>query len=259
LTSYFLIHKIHFMDIKTAARTLDLFEAFAGAAKPMRLSELAEALHAPVSSCYQLLRTLENRGYVYGLRLKNYYPTKRMLRNAEKISLHDPVLNLVGPAMEVLRDRTGESVLIAQLQGEQALVLDVFESAQSIRYSSEPGSLRQLHCSAIGKCLLGEMSAEERDRCLPAPPYPRLTANTFTTRKALHAELDRSRERGWYESLGETVPELSAVAAPVRLAGGLFALSVAGPTSRFAAARAKHAKALMVTAEQMRSIMAAGA
>ena len=49
-------------DVKTAVRTLKLFEAFAVRKQPLVLSELAEQLEIPPSSCLLLIRTLLQRG-----------------------------------------------------------------------------------------------------------------------------------------------------------------------------------------------------
>ena len=46
------------MDVKTAGRTAELFEAFAQARQPLTLSELARALGALQSSIFNLLRVL---------------------------------------------------------------------------------------------------------------------------------------------------------------------------------------------------------
>jgi IclR family transcriptional regulator, acetate operon repressor len=241
------------MDVKTAARTLDLFEAFANDPRPLRLSELAAVLQAPVSSCHQLLRTLENRGYLYGLQLKSYYPTRKMLENAQHISSHDPLLKLVAPYMEELRDATGESVLVAQLTGHQALILAVLESGQAIRYSARAGALRNLYCSGIGKCLLGELNPAERSEHLPRAPYPRLTATTLTTRGKLDEDLEHSRKRGWYASHGETSTDLWSIAAPVRAGGTVLALSVAGPATRLESSESRHVKSLQALAGKLNS------
>lgn len=40
------------------ARSLDIFESFGAARKPLSLSEIARTIGAPVSSCHLLLRTL---------------------------------------------------------------------------------------------------------------------------------------------------------------------------------------------------------
>src|ERR1700704_1651179 len=123
---------IAFMEIKTAARTLDLFEVFATERRPLRLSDLAKGLNAPVSSCYQLIQTLQRRGYVYALPGKSYYPTKRMLKNTEVIAASDPVVAMLSPMLEELRDGTSESVLLGKHAEHHVMVLDVVESLHSI-------------------------------------------------------------------------------------------------------------------------------
>lgn len=181
------------MDIKTAARTLDLFEAFARELRPLRLSELASLLKAPVSSCHELLRTLERRGYVYGLQLKCYYPTKRMLQNALAISAHDPLSTVLAPILETLRDETEESIVLGQQSQDHVVMLDVIESSHSIRFTGHPGAIREMYCSALGKALLAEMTPAQRDKVLPQEPYERKTSTTLTRRGQLEDELAQGR------------------------------------------------------------------
>ena len=52
-------------DVKVALRTLNLFELFAKQRQPLVLSDLAEQLDIPSSSCLALIRTLSQRGYLY--------------------------------------------------------------------------------------------------------------------------------------------------------------------------------------------------
>src|ERR1700722_7715516 len=58
--------EIFFMDGKSASRTLDVLELFAREQRPLTLSELAAALDAPVSSCFNLVRALKGRGFLFG-------------------------------------------------------------------------------------------------------------------------------------------------------------------------------------------------
>jgi len=243
------------MDIKTAGRTLDVFEAFSGECRPLRLSEIAGALNAPVSSCYQLIRTLQRRGYIYAVQGKSYYPTRRMLKSAEIIDARDPVLTVLHPVLAELRDSTGESVLLGQHAEHHVMVLDVVESTQAVRYTAEPGALRHLHSSAIGKALLGTMTPEERDRWLPPDPLPTFTPTTIATREKLEAELARSKTRGWYSSLGESVAELHSVAVPLAFSGGDFVLSVAGPATRFIPRQKEHAAALIGAVAKIQTLL----
>ncbi len=242
------------MNVKTAVRTLELFERFAIERRPIRLSELAAMLKAPISSCFQLIGTLQRLGYAYPLADKSYYPTKRMLRHAELIATTDPVLTTLGPALATLRDRTGESVIVGTMSDGKAMILDVLESPHIIRYAARPGELREIHASSLGKALLGTMSPAERDACLPREPYVALTPATITTRSQLDSDLAESEARGWYQSRSEGVSELHAISAPVHFAGDVLSISVAGPITRFLPHIDAHVEALLATVRIIESL-----
>ncbi|WP_353151181.1 IclR family transcriptional regulator [Pollutimonas bauzanensis] len=234
------------MNVKTAARTLDLFEAFATTKKPLNLSELANVLKIPVSSCFALVRTLENRGYVYMLASrKGIYPTKRILDVANQIALNDPVLERVEPALSALRDTTGETIVLSKRQGDHIVYLDVYDSSSSIRYNTQVGEFKMLHTSSAGKAFLGAMEKSELDKTLAGVKLTRLTPATLTTRKALQADLDLSRERGWYCNISESVADLIGLAVTVSLGGELYGISIAGPVYRMKPALQAHVKALL--------------
>ncbi len=66
-------------DVKAAVRTLELFEAFAEAKRPIPLLQLATRLGLPKSSCFALVGTLAARGYLYEIAPRaGYYPTRRL-------------------------------------------------------------------------------------------------------------------------------------------------------------------------------------
>ena len=52
----------HEAGVKGAMRTLDLLEAFGREGRALKLTQLARLLGVPVSSCHQLVGTLEARG-----------------------------------------------------------------------------------------------------------------------------------------------------------------------------------------------------
>jgi IclR family transcriptional regulator, acetate operon repressor len=105
--------------VKTAVRTVNLFEAFARRKGPMTLTQIAESLSAPISSCHGLVRTLSGMGYLYtSEQTRAIYPTKRLLEIASVIAAHDPVLESMVPILEALRDETKETVLLGRRQGD---------------------------------------------------------------------------------------------------------------------------------------------
>jgi IclR family transcriptional regulator, acetate operon repressor len=233
------------MNVKTAGRTLDLFEAFAREGKPMSLSQLARAIGAPVSSCFGIVRTLEARGYLYEVKARGgFYPTKLLYEHARVIASHDPLAERFVPLLERLRDQTGETVVVSKRLDRQAVYLEVLESPHGIRYSPKVGEFKPLNSSASGKALLGGLSPVARSELLTGMKLPRVTSRTITSRAALEADLEQGRARGWYVTRGETVADLMAVAVPVAVNGEIYSVALAGPMHRMDGALKRHAKLL---------------
>ena len=240
------------MDTKSAARTLEIFEAFASAQKPLTLTELSKELAIPLSSCLNIVRTLEGRGYLYSLgSRKGYYPSLRMLQHAQSIGRHDPLLNLLGPRLEHLRDQTRETVLFAQRAEDYVVVLNVYDSPQSIRYSIQIGELRPLYSTAIGKALLGAMSPAERKRLLASMQLARVTDTTVVERSILAQQLTVGEKRGWHTSDAENVPDLFAIATHVGLGGHIFAIGVVGPAERMRRLLDQHIASLLALKQEL--------
>ncbi len=210
-----------------------LFEAFAELGRPASLSELSRHLRIPVSSCFGLLRSLEKRNYIYAVKPRGtYYPTKRLLQVAQAIAANDLLSTRVSHVLEKLRDMSGETVILAKRRDLHTLYLDVFESSYDIRYVAQIGFLRDLHAGSMGKAILGMMSKSERAKILTRLPFTRLTPKTLTTAKALEADIVAGQARGWYKNFGESVPDLSAIARPIKVDGEIYAVGIIGPKLR---------------------------
>jgi DNA-binding IclR family transcriptional regulator len=140
--------------VKSASRTLHVFEAFADAGSVLSLAQLARALDIPRSSCLALLRTLLSCGYLYQVGTNGYYPTRKLYIMADVIARCDPLVDRVLPVMTSLRDRTKGTIILGKRNEERVIYLVVVESEQTIRYSARPGVFKPLHGSASGKVLL---------------------------------------------------------------------------------------------------------
>ena len=233
------------MDVKTAVRTLDLFEAFTGECKPLSLSDIARAIGAPVSSCFGLVKTLEKRGYLYSFGAKRaFYPTRKMLENVRRIAVHDPLADIARPVLESLAARSGETVLFARRSGDKVVYVDVIESAHKVRYAAQAGEFFPIHCSATGKAILASLPEAARNELLSGMKLERVTPSTVTRKPALLKELAASSQRGWFVNRGEHIADVMAVAVPVNVHGETCALGVAGPVQRISDKLEKHLKAL---------------
>jgi DNA-binding IclR family transcriptional regulator len=223
------------MSVKSALRTLQIFEAFAATRAPMTLSELSRALGAPRSSCLALVGTLCERGYLYRLSGESgYYPTRRWLEQARAITETDPVALHVRAALERIRDATGETAIAAVLSGGRALYLDVVESGELIRFTARAGETKPVHVSASGRALLGALDVGQRPGAVQAlvvlPGEPRARFS----RKALLERVAEEAQRGWSVNLGEHRADVLSVAAGFVAHGLPHALVIAAPLGRAA-------------------------
>src|SRR5690606_18247204 len=222
------------MDVKTATRVLDVFNLFAEVQRPMIYSEIAAHMGIPLSSCHALLKTMVARGYLYELGKKEgYYPTQKLLHVANVICKRDPLVTALEPLLMNLRDQSRETAILAKLAGDAVVYLGVVESNETIRYSHQPGGFKSLHATSSGKALLAVLEPDERNALLAQyTDWTAFTSNTLHSRKALEADIEAGRQRGWHRSMGENVEDVMSVALGFRVHGQPFAIVLAGPLTR---------------------------
>jgi len=222
------------MTVKMAWRVIEILELFAQEKQPLALSEMARLLEMPISSCLGLIRTLEERGYIYETgRRQGYYPTGRLLAMAQQIAAHDPVLDRVKPALLELRDTARETVVFGKLRDLAHVVyLEVADAPQRIRYAAEAGETRPSYANSLGRALLSTLEPAARRQALQGMKLAKLTEATLTGVAAIAAEIESAAARGWYGNLGESIADLAGIAWPVRIGGQAYAMSIAGPRYR---------------------------
>lgn len=233
-------------SVKTADRTLDVFELFSREQRPLNLSQIASALGIPLSSSHALLKTLQVRGYLYELsRREGYYPSSRLGSLADAIARAAPVAGLVDRILEALRDDACESVVLARRQREAVVYLRVYEASMSVRFSPVVGETKPLHTTASGKAILSTLPPDELEAVLGRMVLTPVTEHSVTSVQALRDEIERGRRRGWWLVASENTRDLMAIAAPVRIGDETFAVVVGGPPQRFEAGLRQHAARLL--------------
>ena len=145
-----------------------------------------------------------------------------------------------------------ETVILGKRQKDQILYLDVFESPQSIRYSSRGGEFKPLHSTCIGKVMLGALKAAELSAWLKKHPLPRVTGNTITAQSRLIEDLKEGANRGYFTTRGENVADVTAIAVPVSVNNELLGIAVAGPSHRMAPNFDKHVSSLLEAQRRLR-------
>lgn len=214
-------------------RTLSVFEAFAREQRALSNGEMAQLLSVAESSCSDLLHTLHKAGYLTrSAGSRRFYPSGRIHDVARQVREADPFSSLADEAVEHLVERTQESAFFGVLDRHAAKVVAARPSPLRLRYILDVGERVALHASALGKALLGALPAEALAAELEHLRLRAVTADTVIRLDALAEQLARGRAAGWYETRGEGIEGVRALAVSGWLNGQPAALSLAGPTAR---------------------------
>ena len=113
-------------------------------------------------------------------------------------------------------------------------LLDAVESKHPVRLMSRNSMSLPLHCTAMGKAYLAELSEDRLTQLLRTLALERFTADTILSPTQLASELRQIRDQGFAIEDQELYPDVWVVAAPVRDYMGQFvaAISIEVPVCR---------------------------
>ncbi|QGZ52092.1 MULTISPECIES: IclR family transcriptional regulator [Streptomyces] len=216
-------------------RSLDILELFLDAREGLTAPDVARRTGLPRTTVHEILTTLAARAYLkrdeatatYHLGLSVF-----RLGNAfaERLDLHAVGLGVARAVSEAC----DETVHVAILDGADVLYVCKVDSTQSVRMVSRAGGRVPAHCTAVGKALLAHLPQDELERRVE-DGLVRLTPNSVTEPVALARQLKEIRTAGLAFEYGESNPDVSCVAAPVRDHTGtvVAALSISVPDMRW--------------------------
>jgi IclR family acetate operon transcriptional repressor len=199
----------------------------------------AAELKVARSTAHRLLATMQYHGFVRQDPLTKVYTAgSQVLRVGLGAVDNLDVRAAAREHLDQLYDQFDETVHLIILDREMALFVDARESSRALRAGSRRGASMPAYCTSGGKALLAQLAPAELKHHLPARLEP-LTDRSITRREALRQELDRIREIGYATNLGESEPDLSAVAVaiPERARMTQAAISISAPSSRMDSAR----------------------
>lgn len=222
-------------SVKSAARAFDLLEVFERERKPLRVTDLVEALDAPQSSVSMLLKTLVSDGYVdFSPATREYCPSMRVANLCGWVSHLPDRPRAIDEAMQHLAQTTGETIVLGRLDCIQLQYVAVVHSKQAVRFTPVTGTKRPPHLTAAGIVLMTTMD-EDKVRLLlrrynaelGVSGKPANVADTLT-------EVAKARELGHYQSAGQFNPGhgVLAMLLPSTIRGQRLAMGIGAPQVR---------------------------
>ena len=203
-----------------------LFES----AQPQRLSVIAKACDLTNSTASKILNTLQLIGYVKRDSKTNEFDLGPSIIKFAKQSFKQlDIKKIAQPHLENLQRVTTETVHLGMIENAKIVYINKIESNNPVTLYSQIGRSIPLYCSAMGKSILAEQTAEEIDQYLADNKLIAKTDNTFTTKKSFRAELQSIKNRGYAFDNGEHEIDVFCIGASITVNGqnfGAFSVSV---------------------------------
>lgn len=237
---------------RVTARILDILEYLAASDEHgATLTELAAAMHAPKSSLFPILHTMEARRYLHvDHQLKRYTVGLRAYLLSSQISGQQNQMKLIESLMKALTRKCQETSQMAILDGRDVLYISKEDSSQTIRMISKVGKRLPANATAVGKALLSGLSDEEVRRRF-ASGLDQLTEYTISSMELLLQQLAEIRRGGVATETQESTLQLKCWAVPLRADGTVFAaISVSMPLFRYDEERERQVIAALRKAQQ---------
>ena len=221
--------------VQSLIRALSLLDALAEEEDGLSLTTLAKKVGLPPSSAHRLLTTLQRRrfvrfepsGMLWRVGVQAFIVGNAFARSRE-------LAPLALPYMRQLMEKCGETVNLFVPDNGLSICIAQVQSRQVIRAISRPGGGLPLELSASGKAMLAHLPRSEVDEILAKHRASDVRSYSQQKSGKLHAELKRTRARGYAIDDEEVAAGLRCIAAAIYDEHGaaLAAISIAGPTLR---------------------------
>lgn len=201
--------------ISAVVTTLSIIEAMADHGDPVGVSELAGMVGANKPRTFRHLRTLVDRQYVtQDPDSEKYALTLKLFHLGQAVAAATTFVNAARGVMGSLREQTGQTVTIGQVEEHGVRILDILQHRSAIEIATPPGTLFDFHASAQGKVALAFGPKQLLDE------VSRLKLNRYTERtcvdpNALRRAVAQVAENGWAVAPEEALIGINALAAPV--------------------------------------------
>src|SRR3712207_1961400 len=201
------------------------------------VTEVANELGINKSTAYRLLTTLRDRGLVeQDAATEKYRLGFGLVLLASAVTAGLDVLRCAQPVCERLSEKTQETVTVAVLEDDDAVIIHQTVSRSSALSVDWTGRHTPLHATAAGQIFLSHMPEDQLRRILSSP-LERFTEYTILDPATLEERAWETRDRGYGYTIEELEVGLNAVGAPVHSSDGVVVatVSVSGPAFRLPA------------------------
>ncbi|MBC2777186.1 IclR family transcriptional regulator domain-containing protein [Parasphingopyxis marina] len=216
--------------LSTLERGLSVLRAFDQTRPEMQLSEVAAVTGLNPAVVRRCLNTLVKLGYVaqHGRRFL-LRPEVLVFGSAYLASMN--LEEVAAPALQTVRDSTGDSASLAVLSGDDVLYLLHVSTNRTIRLRAGVGTRFPIYATSLGRILLAYRDDEAIEDYLSRAKLERLTEHTITSAATLRKMLKTARKDGYASAQDELDYGIVSVSVPVMASGDQVAAAINCSTS----------------------------
>jgi DNA-binding IclR family transcriptional regulator len=222
-------------SVPAVERTLAILELLSVTRSGLTLPELSRRLKLPKSSTYCLLVTLARHGYlVRNARTRRYMFGLRLFSVANRAIGTVELREQAAVFLQSLARLSRLTVHMAILEDDAAVLVEKIEAPGLVRIASWVGKSIDLHCSAVGKCLLAYLPEPELSRVVRDHGLTRYNENTITSIRKLRQQAADIKRLGYSIEDEEGEIGFRCVGAPIFDSSGnvIAGISVCGTTAQ---------------------------
>jgi IclR family pca regulon transcriptional regulator len=220
----------------SVAKCFQVLESLNTAGRPVSLTQLAQLSGLDRSAVQRITHTLRVLGYLrQDADSKAFRLSGRMLEFGHTVLATNQLRERAQPHLETLNRRTGETVNLMELEGDEIVYVARFPSLHAVSVDLHVGSRLPAFCTAAGRAILSQMEPAEALARLKGVKRSSMTARTVTDIAGLSSALDAARKLGYALNNQEAFVGDVSVAAPLVDPQGhpVGAVNIAVPTPRW--------------------------
>lgn len=222
-------------NVPILEKGMELLEILSRHHNGLTIQEMCKCLNHSKTSIYRIASTFLEMGYLTKDEENNRFLLSRKIFRLGLAALGEAnILERAIEPMKRLRDDVKESVMLATLVGDEAVLLEQVLGAHDFTFMLRSGTHLCLHASAPGKVLLAYQKEEVRKELIDNLNFKKFNDNTITDPILFQKELDTVMKKGYGTDIEEEIIGVHCIGAPIFNQYGEIAACVwiSGPKGR---------------------------
>lgn len=203
-------------NVPILEKGMELLEILSTHHNGLTIQEMCKCLDHSKTSIYRIASTFLEMGYLIKDEENNRFLLSRKIFRLGLAALGEAnILERAIEPMKRLRDEVKESVMLATLVGNEAVLLEQVLGAHDFTFMLRSGTHLCLHASAPGKILLAYQNKDVRKTLLENLSLKRFNDNTITDPIRFRKELEAIVKNGYGTDIEEEIIGVHCIGAPI--------------------------------------------